>query len=103
MEIGSIIYKALFIFTIVLAVFSIIGICINIDAINQLLVISTVPIFVFNVLFIMNSINKSIRDKAGLQSRGFSHFFGFFRGARRETGFFRTEKPKVPSLFPSPK
>ena len=39
MEIGSIIYKALFIFTIVLAVFSIIGICINIDAINQLLVI----------------------------------------------------------------
>ena len=74
MEIGSIIYKALFIFTIVLAVFSIIGICINIDAINQLLVISTVPIFVFNVLFIMNSINKSIRDKAEDQKQYFKQF-----------------------------
>ena len=74
MEIGSIINKALFIFTIVLAIFSIFGFWINIDTINQLLVISTVPIFVFNVLFIMNSINKSIRDKAEDQKQYFKQF-----------------------------
>lgn len=74
MEIESIIYKALFIFTVVLAIFSIIGLWINIDTINQLLVISTVPIFVFNILFIMNSINKGIRDKAEDKKQYFKQF-----------------------------
>ena len=45
MEIKSITYKALFIFTIILAIISIIGFWINIDDINQLLAISNAPIF----------------------------------------------------------
>lgn len=74
MEIRSIINKALFIFTIVLAIFSILGFWINIDTINQLIVISTVPIFIFNSLFILNSINKSIRDNAEDKKQYFKQF-----------------------------
>lgn len=45
MDIKSIIYKATFIFTITLAIISIVGLGIKIEAIDQFLNVSTIPIF----------------------------------------------------------
>lgn len=64
MDTKSIIYKATFIFMIILAIISIVGLGIKIEAIDQFLNVSTIQIFLFNILIIINSINKEIGKKA---------------------------------------
>ena len=64
MDTKSIIYKATFIFMIILAIISIVVLGIKIEAIDQFLNVSTIQIFLFNILIIINSINKEIGKKA---------------------------------------
>ena len=74
MDIKSIIYKATFIFTITLAIISIVGLGIKIEAIDQFLNVSTIPIFLFNILIIINSINETIGKKAEDKKQYYKQF-----------------------------
>ncbi len=59
MNLNSIIYKTLFIFTILLSIISIF----KIEIIDNIINISIIPIFLINILVILNSISTIIQNK----------------------------------------
>ena len=65
MNFSSIICKSLFILTILLSIISIF----NIEVIDNIISISIIPIFIVNILVILNNINITIQDKTNNQKQ----------------------------------
>lgn len=84
MELKSIIYKATFIFTIILAVLSIFQIWIKIESIDKIINVSIFPLFIFNILLIVNNINETICNKAEERKQYFKQFENDFSIAENE-------------------
>ena len=81
MQLESIIYKAIFIFTIIMASISIF---IKTESINELINISTIPMFMFNILLIINSINEVIRKIAEERKQYFKQFENDFSISKKD-------------------
>lgn len=70
MEFKSIFFKVLLFFSIILAILC----CINNSVINVLTKITTVPLFIINILIVINSINTLIIDITSKKSQYYKDF-----------------------------